>query len=341
MANLPDLINTTEQLDEVLSRPSASLVEFMKRLDGDIMILGAGGKIGPTMARTAKRAIDAAGVRKQVIAADLAPLTSLAADGIATASCDLLDLGAVERLPPAANVIFMAGRKFGSTGDEPLTWAVNVTVPYHVARTFVGSRIVVFSTGCVYPLVDRKTGGATEETAPNPVGEYAMSCLGRERMFDHFSRTRDEKVLQFRLNYAVELRYGVLADVAGKVWRGEPVDVTTGYANVIWQGDVCNQAILCLGLAASPPKVLNVTGPETISIRQTAIRFGKMLGKEARITGKENGLGYLSNAARARALFGEPSIPLQRLMDWTAHWIRIGGENLGKPTHFEAQNGKY
>jgi nucleoside-diphosphate-sugar epimerase len=341
MPDLPTTINTTAELDELLSRPAPATVELMRRLHGDILILGAGGKIGPSLARTARRAAQAAGVRKEVIAVDLAPLPGLAAEGVCTVACDLLDPSAVESLPRAANVIFMAGRKFGSTGNESLTWAINVIVPYLAARTFVGSRIVVFSTGCVYPVMHVDTGGATEETPPNPVGEYAMSCLGRERMFDHVSVTRGEKILQFRLNYSVELRYGVLVDVATKVWTGLPVDVTTGYANILWQGDVCNHALRCLELATSPPSVLNVTGPETTSIRRVAEDFGRLMGKPVSIVGKENGLGYLSNASKATKLLGPPSVSVGKIVEWTAHWVARGGENLGKPTHFETQDGRY
>jgi len=341
MGALPATIDTTAELDKLLSRPSEALVEFMGALDGDVMILGAGGKIGPTLSRMARRAVQAAGADKQIYAVDLADQPALAEIGIQTIRCDLLDLAAVEALPRTANVIFLAGRKFGSTGAEHLTWAMNAIVPYHVARTFTDSRIVVFSTGCVYPIVDVSTGGCTERTDPEPVGEYAMSCLARERMFDHYSRTAGEKVLQFRLNYSVELRYGVLVDVASKVFRGEPVDVTTGYANVLWQGDVCDRALRCLPLAESPPKALNVTGPETISIREVAGDVGRLLGKPVRIAGEENGRGYLSDASEATARFGPPSVPVERIVEWTARWIRAGGEHLHKPTHFETQDGKY
>ena len=341
MQDLPSTIDTVEQLEEVLSRPSERLIEFMSSLEGDILVLGAGGKIGPTLCRTAARAIDAAGVDKKVLAVDVAPLPALEAAGVETIRCDLLDPGAAADLPRAANVVFMAGRKFGSTGSEHLTWAVNCVVPYHVARTFTGSRVVVFSTGCVYPVVDLQTGGATERTPPEPVGEYSMSCLGRERMFDYFSREAGEKVLLFRLNYSVELRYGVLADVARKVHRGEPVDVTTGYANVLWQGDVCNQALRSLALAASPPRALNVTGPETLSIREVACAFGRLLGKDVTIAGEENGRAYLSSAVEAATLLGNPDVPVGRVIEWTAHWVAAGGEDLGKPTHFETQDGRY
>ncbi len=341
MLNLPDTIDTVEQLEEVLSRPCPRLVEFMKSLDGDIMILGAGGKIGPTMARTAKRAIDAAGVEKKVIAVDVMPLSALEAEGIETITCDMLDLEAVRKLPRVKNIIYMVGRKFGSSGSESLTWAINVMVSHNVARNFTDSRIVAFSTGCVYPIMHVNTGGATENTPPAPIGEYAMSCLGRERMFDYYSETAGQQVVQLRLNYAVELRYGVLADVATKVATGQPVDVTTGSANAIWQGDACDQVLMSLALAASPAKVLNVTGPETFSIRRLAQRYGEIFGKEPIITGEENNMGYLSDALQANTLFGNPHIPLGRIIEWIAHWIQIGGQNSGKPTHFETQDGKY
>lgn len=341
MASLPDVVNTVAELDELLSRPSEGLVRFMKTLDGDLMILGAGGKIGPTMARMAKRAVDAAGVRKTIYAVDVTDLAALAAEGIKTQKCDMLDLAAVEKLPKVKNIIFMVGRKFGSTGNEWLTWAINVVVPYHVARSFPEARLAVFSTGCVYPVTHVVTGGSTEDVPADPVGEYAMSCLGRERMFDYLSNTQGEKVVQIRLNYAVELRYGVVYDVGSKVWSGEPVDVTTGFANVIWQGDACNQIIQALGLASSPPAILNVTGPETFSIRQVAKTFGRLMGKEPRFTGEENGRGYLSNAGLALRHFGYPSVPLGKIVEWTARWIMKGGEALGKPTHFETQDGKY
>ena len=341
MNRYPDKIDTVEELEDVLSQPTDALIECMRALDGDIMILGAGGKVGPTLARKAKRAIDAAGVQKEVIAVDLAPLPDLTAIGVKTIACDMLKLEEVQKLPQVRNIVYMIGRKFGSTGSEHLTWAINVIVPYHAARTFLDSRIVEFSTGCVYPVMNVYTGGATEETPVGPIGEYAMSCLGRERMFDFFSQKKGQKVLHVRLNYALELRYGVLADVATKVFNGRPVDVTTGFANGIWQGDACDQVLRCFDHAASPAAIMNVTGPETFSIRQVAEQFGKLFGKEPIITGEENGLGYLSNASKANAIFGNPEVPLGRIISWIANWILIAGENIGKETHFETQDGKY
>jgi len=341
MKNLPDRIETVDELNELLSRPSEPLVNFMKDLEGDLMVLGAGGKIGPTISRLAKRAVEAAGVEKEIYAVDVQPLPELESEGIKTIVCDLLDLREVERLPRVKNIIFMAGMKFGATGNEPLTWAINVIVPYHVARTFTDSRITSFSTGCVYPVMHVFSGGPTEATPPDPVGEYAMSCLGRERMFDYLSQSKGVRVVHIRLNYSVELRYGVLHDIASSVWNGEKVDVTTGFANVIWQGDASSQIIQSLSLASSPAAILNVTGPETFSVRQVALKFGELLDREVQITGEENGRAYINNAAKANETFGYPAVPLGKVIEWTAHWIKVGGSSLGKPTHFETQDGHY
>jgi dTDP-4-dehydrorhamnose reductase len=341
MTKLPRLIETEAQLDDVLSLPSENLIACVKRISGDFMVLGAGGKVGPTLTRTLKRAVDAAGVKKTITAVDVVPMPALEAMGVKTLACDMLDPAAVDRLPRIENVIYMVGRKFGSTGQEHLTWAINVIVASHVARTFKASRIAAFSTGCVYPVMDLCSGGATEAVPADPVGEYAMSCLGRERMFDYYAVSSKARVTHIRLNYALELRYGVLADVAGRVAKGEPVDLTTGFANGIWQGDACNQAIQSVELAASPATILNVTGPETFSIRQVAQEFGRLLGRTPVFSGEENGRGYLNNAARANALFGNPTVPLGLLLEWIAHWVSIGGASSGKPTHFETQNGKY
>lgn len=341
MDSIPARLTSVAELDELLSRPTPALVDAMRALDGDIMIVGAGGKIGPTMARTAKRAIDAAGVSKRVVAVDIADLSYLEEEGIETLHCDLLDLDQVAALPKIKNIVYMIGRKFGSTGAESLTWGINCIVAYHAARAFHGCRVAAFSTGCVYPVMHVTTGGAIEETRPAPIGEYAQSCLGRERMWDFYADKGLLDVVHIRLNYAVECRYGVLYDVASKVWAGEPVDVTTGFANVIWQGDACCQILQALSLASHPAAILNVTGPETFAIRQVAAEFGRLMGKEPSFSGEENGLGYLSNASKANGLFGNPRVPLQKVVEYTAQWVMSGGENLGKPTHFETQDGKY
>ena len=289
MPDLPETIRDEAELDEVLSRPSPELIEFIAGLGGRLLILGAGGKVGPTLTRMAHRAAEAAGAAVEVIAVGRRPLADLEAAGVRPLVCDLLDPEAVARLPRAENVVFMAGRKFGSTGAEAVTWAANVIVPYHVARVFTASRVAVFSTGGVYPLGDVADGGATEETPVDPVGEYAMSCLGRERVFDYFSRTAGERVVHLRLNYAVEMRYGVLVDVATKVWQGRPVDVTTAWANVIWQGDACDGSLRSLAVAASPSRPLNITGPGMVSIVDLAETFGRLLGKPAILTGTTRG----------------------------------------------------
>jgi dTDP-4-dehydrorhamnose reductase len=338
---LPDKFASVSQLEEFMSTPSEALVEYFKHLVGDIMIIGAGGKIGPTMAMMAKKATVKAGVYKKIYAVDVMPLKSLDDKGIDILQCDLLDRKALDHLPRAENIVFMAGRKFGSTGNEWLTWAINVMVPHNVAEVFKNSRIAVFSTGCVYPVVDVTTGGSVESDPPCPIGEYAMSCLGRERIFDYYAAEKGAKVVHIRLNYSLEMRYGVLVDIAASVFKGEPVDVTTGFINGIWQGDCCDQVLRSFAQAASPAVPLNITGPELLSVRWVANRFGELLGKEAKITGKENGRAYLSNASKANALFGNPSVPVGKVMEWIADWIQRGGENIGKPTHFETQNGKY
>jgi dTDP-4-dehydrorhamnose reductase len=338
---LPEKFDSVRQLEEFMSSPSESLVEYIKGLQGDIMIIGAGGKIGPTMAVMARLAADKAGVQKEVYAVDVQPLKSLEGKGIQTLQVDLLDRNALAQLPHVRNIVFMAGRKFGSSGSEWLTWAINVMVPHNVAQACIDSRIAVFSTGCVYPVVDVYTGGSIETDAVCPIGEYAMSCLGRERVFDYYAAEKGTKVVHIRLNYALEMRYGVLVDIATKVYNDLPVDVTTGFTNGIWQGDCCDQVLRSFDYAASPSAILNITGPELLSVRWIANRFGQLFGKEAKIVGRENGKAYLSNASRANSLFGNPSVPIGKTIEWIADWIQKGGENIGKPTHFETQDGKY
>ena len=338
---LPDKIADQEHLDELQSRPSQPLIEMMKTLDGDVMVIGATGKVGLHVVRMACRAVQASGTPRRVYAVARSEMADLERAGAVAIRCDVLDPDAVVRLPRVRNVIFMVGFKFGAESAKSMTWAVNTIAPYHVARHFQGSRLVVYSTGCVYPVLSIRSGGATEDTPPEPVGDYAQSCLGRERMFDYFADRGLEHVVHLRLNYAVECRYGVLVDVASKVLAGKPIDLTTGYANVIWQGDVCNQTLLALPVAAAPAAILNVTGPETFSIRQVALDFGRLMNRTPVFHGEENGFGYLNNSARAAGLFGYPQVPLATLVRWTASWLLDGGAGLGKPTHFETQDGKY
>jgi dTDP-4-dehydrorhamnose reductase len=341
MKQMPARFESVRELEEFLSTPSEHLVGYFRGLEGDIMIIGAGGKIGPTMVMMAGRAVEEAGVQKKVYAVDVQPLKSIERKGITTLQCDLLDRKAAHRLPQVENIVFMAGRKFGSSGSEWLTWAINVMVPHNVAEVCQNSKISVFSTGCVYPVVDVSTGGSVEADPPCPIGEYAISCLGRERIFDYYAAEKGTRVVQIRLNYALEMRYGVLVDIAAKVFNDDPVDVTTGFMNGIWQGDCCDQVLRSFDCATSPSSVLNITGPELLSVRWIANRFGQLFGKQARIAGVENGRAYLSNAAKANALFGNPSVPVGRIIEWIADWIQRGGENIGKPTHFETQDGKY
>ena len=338
---IPEAVRDVAELEELLSRPNPRVVEMMKRLDGDLMVIGATGKVGPHVARVALRAIKAAGIDKKVYVVARSAMDKLESEGAIQCRCDLQDLDAVAKLPKVKNVVFLVGFKFGAEAAKSQTWAINALVPYHVARHFQGSRIVSYSTGCVYPVMHVMTGGADETTLPEPVGEYAQSCLARERVFDHFAEAGKEEVLHFRLNYAVECRYGVLYDIATKVWSGMPVDVTTGYANVLWQGDVANETWMCLEHVSSPATIMNITGPETFSVRWAAKEFGRLMGKEPVFSGEENGMAYLNNSAKATGLFGYPTVSLTQVMALTANWIMNGGPGLGKPTHFETQNGKY
>ena len=345
MMNAPERIADTAQLEELLSVPSAELVAMMKRLDGDLMILGIAGKMGVTMGRLALRAIREAGVSKRVIGvarfSHPEEREKLRSWGVETIACDLLDREAVRQLPRVRNVIFMAGRKFGTAGSEAQTWAMNTLAPAYVAEHFRDSRIVAFSTGCVYPLVDAASGGCTEETAPAPVGEYSQSCLGRERIFQYHSEKYGTPVLLFRLNYSVDLRYGVLHDIARRIWEGKPVENTVGHFNVIWQGDANRCALRALELTASPPAILNVTGPEIASVEETARELGRLMGKAVTFTGRPGGRCYLNDATKMFRRFGKPTVPLAQLIRWQADWIASGGESIGKPTHFEVNDGKF
>jgi nucleoside-diphosphate-sugar epimerase len=327
-----------------LSEPPPGVIDTLTRLSGDILFLGAAGKMGPTLARMAKRASDAAGIRRRVIAVSRFSTggeAAFTAHGVETVRCDLLDEAAVAELPDAANVVSMPGRKFGSTGDEGTTWAINCHLPAVVCKRFRASRIVAFSTGNVYPFTRPETGGPTEAEPPNPVGEYGMSALGRERMFGYFSRSLGIPVCVLRLNYACDLRYGVLVDIARAVLAGEPVNLATGYFNTIWQGDANAMTLRAFDHCEVPPRVFNVTGPEVLSVRRVAERFGELFGVAPRFMGTESATALLSNAAAGIAALGPPRVSTDQLIEWVADWLTRGGRLLGKPTHFEARDGKF
>ncbi len=342
---LPAAIADVSTLEALLSDPPPYVVDAMARLEGDIMVLGVAGKMGPTLARMAKRATDLAGVRRRVLGVARFSASSIRADleahGVEAIQCDLLDEAAVKSLPDAPNIVFMAGRKFGSTGLASLTWAMNCYLPAIVCRRFSTSRIVAFSTGNVYGLSRAGARGSAEDDRPQPVGEYAMSCLGRERIFEHFSDVDGVRAVLLRLNYAAEMRYGVLVDLARRVAAGETIDVSMGYFNVIWQADANAMALAALTHAASPPLVLNIAGPEELSVRGTCEELGRRLGRRIALSGAEAADALLSNGARAWDLFGRPRVSAAQLVEWTADWVARGGASLDKPTHFESRDGQF
>lgn len=338
-------ITTVEELDDRLSEPGENDVAAIAELSGDILILGVAGKMGPSLAALARRSIQQAGVRKRVIAvarfSDPSVRSDLESQGIETVTCDLLEPGALGSLPEVENVIFMAARKFGTSGAEHLTWAMNTFLPGLVAERFRSSRIVAFSTGNVYGLQPVASGGASESTPVAPAGEYAQSALGRERMFEYGSSRWQTPVALLRLNYAVELRYGVLVDIGLRVFNRQPVDLQMGYANVIWQRDANSQCLRSFAHCQSPPLVLNITGPEMLSVRKIAQEFGDFFGVQPAFAGAESDSAILSNASKANALFGSTTVSPAQLIRWTADWIKNGGMLLNKPTHFEVQDGKF
>jgi nucleoside-diphosphate-sugar epimerase len=333
---------TDQELDDLLSTPRAETIAALDACPGDIVILGAGGKMGPTLARMAARARRDS---RRVIA--VSRWSSASAEralndaGVETVRCDLLDPDAVARLPDAPNVIFMAGQKFGTSDAPAMTWAMNTIVPANCARRYRDSRIVAFSTGNVYPLTPIDHGGSRESDTPGPVGEYAASCLGRERVFEAYSMRHHTRVAIFRLNYAIDLRYGVLVDLALKVYREEPVPVDMGYVNVIWQGDANRIALECLPHASSPPFVVNVTGAERLGVRALAEWFGERFGKTPKITGVERPDALLSDTSRMRETFAAPEVSLDEMREWVAQWIEQGGPLLGKATRFEVRDGRF
>lgn len=342
--NLPEIISSESELEKLLSRPSGNLINMMKHLDGDIIILGVAGKIGPDLARTALRAIEEAGVKKKVIGVDLFPdeesKDAFKNMEIELIKCNLLEPDQVAKLPRVKNVIYLVGKKFGTSGSEELTWMLNVVAPANVARHFSQSRIVTFSTGCVYPLGDTNNI-STEDGPVGPVGEYAQSCLGRERVFEYYSKSHKTPVSLIRLSYAVDLRYGVLYDIGRMVLEEKPVDLKMAYFNTIWQGDVNNQTFLSLEHCASPPFILNMTRPEVVSTKSVAEEFGRIMDKKVVFTGEEGHKYLLSDTSKAIKAFGVPSVSLEKLIHWQAHWLLSGGRSLNIPTHFEENEGEY
>jgi nucleoside-diphosphate-sugar epimerase len=338
---LPDTIADTASLDELLCRPSQALIDDLARVDGDIMILGVGGKMGPTLAGLAKAAAPERRIIGVARFSEEGVEDWLRARGIETIHCDLLDETAIRRLPQTSNIIFMAGRKFGAEGNLALTWAMNAHVPALVAQAFRSSRIVAFSTGCVYPFVPVDGKGADEATPPDPPGEYAQSCVGRERMFEYFSRAFKTPGKLFRLNYAIDMRYGVLHDIATKVRDGTPIDVSLGHVNFIWQGDASAQALRCLMHCDTPTSPINVSGHEIVAVRDLANKFGELLGREPVIIGNEAPTAWLTNTAQATRLFGLPIVDTERLITWTVDWVARAMPSLGKPTKYEVRDGRY
>ena len=330
------------ELEERLSRPSAALEASLANVPGDLLVLGAGGKMGPSLARMARRA----GPARRVVAvsrwSNRAAAAALEAHGVATIAADLLDPRALAALPDAPNVVFMAGQKFGTSGNPAATWAMNAALPAFVAERYAGARTVVFSTGNVYPLTPPARGGSRENDPPAPVGEYAFSCLARERIFAAAAARHGTPVAILRLNYAHDLRYGVLTDLALRIARGEPVPLAMGYVNVIWQGDANAFALAALARAATPePYVVNVAGDEVLRVEDLARALGARLGREPVFEGAPAPDALLSDSTRMRALLDQPTLPVQTLLDWVAAWVRGGGPLLGKPTSFERRDGRF
>lgn len=334
-----------DALEEMLSEPTPGAVQAMRELPGDLLLLGVGGKMGPTLARMAVRASEQAGVSRRVIGVSRFSSTEMRSRleswGVDTLACDLVQEGALEKLPDVENVIHMMGLKFGTGSNPALAWAMNCYVPSRVSRRYRNSRLAAFSSGNVYGLTSVDGGGSVEDDPLEPVGEYAITVLGRERMFEYFSREWNIPMVLLRLNYATEMRYGVLVDIAQKVLAEEPVDVSMGYVNVIWQRDANAMTLQSLAHVATPPQVLNIAGPEILRIRGVAAEMAALMGRPLHETGQEATRAFLNNAGKSHALLGRPTVAASQLIRWTADWVARGGENLGKPTHFESHHGKY
>lgn len=343
--DLPQTIDDEAQLDELLSRPTSEVVEMFARLKGDVAFIGGGGKIGPSMIRMASRAKEASGFGGTIYAvsrfSNAAGRAVVERAGAAIVACDLLADGAEARLPDAQNVFYLVGQKFGTTDNPAATWAANTIAPAVVARRYRAGRIVAFSTGCVYDLVPASCAGSTEASPLAGAGEYAASCIARERVLEYFAHAHGTPLALVRLNYAVEMRYGVLVDLALDIFNGRPVDLAMGHFNAMWQGDVNACTLRLLEHAASPPLAINMTGPEKLSVRDVATGMAALMNLPVQFKNAEAGTALLSDASRLHGMLGLPRVGIENVIRWTADWVRRGGALLGKPTHFQTRDGKY
>ncbi len=341
----PAIIRSEDELVEVLTRPREELVRFISQVSSPLLILGAGGKMGPSLAVLAKRAAEAAGYPLEVIAmsrfSDPRAKAFLEAHRVTTIGCDLLKAAELQRLPDTGNVLYLVGLKFGTAQDPAATWAINCVVPSRVAERFPSARIVALSTGNVYPLSEVNRGGSVEDCPLTPIGEYANSAVARERIFEFYSRANHTPIALLRLFYAIELRYGVLVDLAAKIHAGEPVELANGFFNCIWQADANELILRALSLTATPATAWNLCRPEIFSVRDVAGQLSQLLGRPAKLQGEESGTALLGSSNRLCQALGAPAVPLERMLPWITAWVKSGGPNLGKPTHFEVRDGRY
>lgn len=332
-------------IDRFLSEPGSGVMATLEGVQGDILVLGAGGKMGLHLCLMLKRGLEALGRDNRIYAASrfqtLNSREAYEAAGVETLAGDFRDDAFLSGLPDCPTVFYLVGTKFGTSNNPELLHEINVEVARRSVRRFRNSRIVAFSTGCVYSFVEPASGGSREDAATDPVGDYALSCVERERRFEEGSVEGNTPVVLIRLNYSVEFRYGVLVDIGQKVLSGEPLDVTMGYVNLIWQRDAVDQIIQCLGLAAVPAAPINITGPEVLSIRELAAKFGKIFSREPVFTGTEEETTWLSNASKSHQLFGKPPTDVDTMIQWIAAWLAHGGGTHGKPTGFEKRDGKF
>ena len=338
-------IESEKDLLDVLTRPSDQLIEYISTLSGPLLVLGAGGKMGPTLCVRAHRAAKQASVPLDVIAVSRFSSPEkrewLESEGVQTIACDLMNRAEIAALPGAENIIYLVGMKFGTQNNPSLTWAVNTLTPAMVSERYPEARIVALSTGNVYPFIPVQKGGSVEGDVLTPLGEYANACVARERIFEYYTQVSSTQAVNVRLNYAIDLRYGVLVDLANQISRGEPIDLTMGYFNCIWQGDANDMIIRALDLAESPARALNLTGPETLQVRSVAKQLGRLLGKEVRFTGQETPTALLNNSTLAHLLLGAPEISIEQMIHRVADWVNRDLPTMQKPTHFQVRDGQY